>query len=177
MKKGFTLVEMLVVLAIFGTAMVVASDLFLRVTDTGRRVELLNRMQGEVRFALEKISREVRTGRIDYPAYGGPIGAPSAILRMRNAQGAAISFSFRDDTIRIVSGGSDEPLLGAGIIIDQASFYIDPPRDPFSRNAQGAFDADTHPRVTIAFRVRGTGLLENTQLLVQTTVSSRYYAR
>lgn len=176
-KKGFTLVEMLVVLAIFGTAMVVASDIFLRVSDTGRRVELLNRMQGDVRFALERIAQDVRLGRIDYDTYEGPIPAPATTLYLRDAQGNAVSFSFAGGELNITASGKTAALLSDNVTVESGSFYVSPASNPFARDASGKFLADAEPRVTMQLKIAGTGLLAHTKFDVQTTVSSRYYAR
>ncbi len=181
--QGFTLVELLVVLAIFGTAMVVIADIFIRINDTSRRVEFGNRIQGELRFAIERVTEAVRTGRIDYGAYGGTIPAGGGqALHLLDADGAALSFTLETNQLCpasspqclvMTSNGRSASLTPNGVEVEQVLFFVSPATDPFARDARGQFLSDEEPRVTIALRLAGAG----THLTVQTTISSRYYAR
>ena len=67
--QGFTLVEMLVVVAVFSIMMLVATNIFLIASKSSRKAASSQRVQGDVRFALEAIAREVRFGTIDYDCY------------------------------------------------------------------------------------------------------------
>ncbi|MBI3956434.1 MAG: type II secretion system protein [Candidatus Kerfeldbacteria bacterium] len=66
---GFTLVEILVVVAVFSITMLVAVNIFLITTRSSRRAALSQKIQGDVRFAVEAMAREVRYGTIDYDCY------------------------------------------------------------------------------------------------------------
>jgi len=54
-KSGFTLVEILVVLAIFATTTVVASGIFVTNTRAQRKVAEVQRAQGDARFTFEAL--------------------------------------------------------------------------------------------------------------------------
>src|SRR5439155_24546271 len=72
-ERGYTLIEMLTVLVIFGTVMSALMVLF--VQGTGAEVDMNNRFQAQqdARLALDKIRREVEC------ASAVPVSSPSAV--------------------------------------------------------------------------------------------------
>lgn len=64
-KKGFTLIEMIVSLAIFTVVALVAIGAFLRVLDANKKSINLKTTINNLNFALESLSREMRVGK-DY---------------------------------------------------------------------------------------------------------------
>lgn len=64
-KKGFTLIEMIVSLAIFTIVALVAIGAFLRVLDANKKSINLKTTINNLNFALESLSREMRVGK-DY---------------------------------------------------------------------------------------------------------------
>src|SRR3990167_3218613 len=149
LRRGFTLIEILVVLAIFSTTMVVAADLFLRINDTSRRVEFGNRIQVQLRETLEQIASEVRTGQIDYAVYGGSIPAgPLTSLKTVSDDGAKVEFVYgasdlcptlSPKCLRIVKNGAEANLTPNNINVTNVAFYLTPSENPFARNAQGDY--------------------------------------
>lgn len=71
-QKGFTLVEMIVSLAIFAIVAVVAVGALLKVTDANKKSQTLKTAINNLNFALESMSREMRVGA-NYAA-GSAIG-------------------------------------------------------------------------------------------------------
>ena len=61
-QKGFTLVEMIVSLAIFTVVAVVAVGALLKITDANRKSQTLKTAINNLNFALESMSREMRVG-------------------------------------------------------------------------------------------------------------------
>ena len=66
---GFSLMEIVVFLAIFSTTALIAVDLFLTITRVQRQVRNVQAVQTDARFALEAMGREIRIGAIDYDYY------------------------------------------------------------------------------------------------------------
>ncbi len=62
MKKGFTLIEVLVAIAIFSIVVMIAAGAFTRALQTQREVAALISAQSNGSLTLEQMSREVRTG-------------------------------------------------------------------------------------------------------------------
>jgi prepilin-type N-terminal cleavage/methylation domain-containing protein len=61
-QRGFTLVEIIVSLAIFTIVAVVAVGAFLKIIDANKQSQLLQTAMNNVNFALESIVREMRVG-------------------------------------------------------------------------------------------------------------------
>lgn len=70
-SSGFTLTEILIVVAIFALAMLIATNIFLLVSQSQRRATTQQKLQGDVRFALEAMARDIRFGTVDYGCYDG----------------------------------------------------------------------------------------------------------
>ncbi|MFA6391823.1 MAG: type II secretion system protein [Patescibacteria group bacterium] len=68
---GFSLMEMVVVLAVFSMTALMAVDLFVTVTNVQRQVRNLQVVQSDARFVMESIAREAQVGTIDYDFYRG----------------------------------------------------------------------------------------------------------
>lgn len=65
MKKinhGFTLVEMLVAITVFAVVTLIATGSVLKISDAYRRAQALEGVMNNLNFALETMTREVRTG-------------------------------------------------------------------------------------------------------------------
>ena len=60
--KGFTLIEMLVSVALFSIAMVLALGSLLSLSSADRKAESLKAAINNVNFALDSMSRDIRTG-------------------------------------------------------------------------------------------------------------------
>ncbi len=62
MKKGFTLIEIIVSLAIFTVVAVVAVGAFLKIIDANKKAQTLQTAMNNINFALESMVREIRVG-------------------------------------------------------------------------------------------------------------------
>ena len=68
MKKGFTLIELMVSVAIFSMVMVVALGALLTISASERKAETLKSVMTNLNFALDSMSRSIRTG-INYDGF------------------------------------------------------------------------------------------------------------
>ncbi|MBI2609849.1 type II secretion system protein [Candidatus Giovannonibacteria bacterium] len=62
MKKGFTLFEMIVAVGIFALVMVIALGTIFSILDAQRKAIALQTAYDNLRFAMESMSKEIRTG-------------------------------------------------------------------------------------------------------------------
>lgn len=107
---GFTLLEIVLVTAIFALTAVLAVDIFLVMTKLQRKTVTSQRLQGDARFVMELIAKDVRLGQIDYAFYDelvnfyhfpmenalGELVSPLPVLALRNAQGESIVYRRTD---------------------------------------------------------------------------------
>ena len=61
-KKGFSLIEMLVAVALFSAVMLMAVGALLALIDANRKAQALNSVMNNLNFALENMSRKIRVG-------------------------------------------------------------------------------------------------------------------
>lgn len=189
-KKGFTLVEMLIVLAIFSVVTVVIVDIFMMASKAQRRTLAVQKIQSDAQYSLEAMAREIRMDMIDYDYYGGTItAAPSPILALRDQDDNQIIFKKDSDNcppagtscliVSIDGGTTWESITSQGINVLDLKFYISPDVDPFVMNTGYTYDANMQPRVTIVLTTKGfLGRPEEQQTVsLQTTVSNRIYRR
>lgn len=103
-QKGFTLVEMIVSLAIFAVVSVVALGALLRITDANKKSQSLKTGINNLNFALESMSREMRVGANYYCDHAVPnFSTPSALSSGRSCNIVSIQDSTQDWYIAFTS--------------------------------------------------------------------------
>lgn len=178
MKKGFTLLEMIVSMGVFVIAVFLSVGSLLALTNAQKKALVLQSTQDNLRFALETIARDIRTG--DFYYCGSNVsdvpqipsrkdcssGSPS--LTFKNVSGNTITYQARNNRIQRKDGALNfEPLTSGDIVLGYLTFYV-----------IGSSDTDNfHPRVTIVAKgVSGSGSTRS-ELNLQTTVSQRTIQR
>ncbi|MFA6271802.1 MAG: type II secretion system protein [Patescibacteria group bacterium] len=68
---GYSLMEMVVVLAVFSMTALMAVNLFVTITNIQRQVRNVQAVQSDARFVMESVIREAQIGTIDYEFYRG----------------------------------------------------------------------------------------------------------
>lgn len=63
-QKGFTLVEMIVSLAVFTVVALIAVGALLKITDANKKSQTMKSVINNLNFALESMSREMRVGTV-----------------------------------------------------------------------------------------------------------------
>lgn len=193
--KGFTLVEMMVAVAIFATASVIITDLFLAFNRTQRRTESGQAIQSDARVMIATITDRIRSGEIDYAAYGSPIISPETVLRIIGNDGASYVIR-RSDTdfantvcpsvqstpcleISGDGGTTFSAMTSARLRVAGVQFYIDPPESPLTESSPGVYAYNIQPRVTMVIGLQGvsTQAAEQGTTFLQTTVSTRALLR
>lgn len=169
-NKGFTLVEMLVSIALFAIVLVITLGSIMTIVDVNRKSQSLTIVMNDLNFALENITRSVKTGDIQVADSNTPREL-YVIEDLKNQkrdvkyifEGGSIKRQVRDDNTepwgQAVSVTSDQ------IKIEDASFLI------YGSKVSGD---SRQPRVLIT--VSGTAMVGPTissKFHIQTTVSQR----
>jgi prepilin-type N-terminal cleavage/methylation domain-containing protein len=191
MQQGFSLIEVLVSLAIFTVVMVMAVGMLMVLIHANARAQNIQTVMVNISFALDSITREARTGSDFY--CGSPDQLPVSGSATSNCQNGGAAFSFNEggksltgntlpDSRRIgirVNNGVLERRLGYG---DGDGIYEDVDWSPITSDAvhitdlefyvTGATRGDTmSPTVTIY--IAGTaGAMDGSEgtFSIQTTV-------
>jgi len=193
--RGFTLMELLVVMSIFSTVVLIASDVFMISARTQRKIYGLERAQSDARYTMEAMAREIRTGAIDYAYYAsrGSFTQPDDELAL--LQSDLTSLRFRVSTastqsycptatlpclLVTVGGGTPAAITPKNVAVRTAKFYITPVTDPSVLDyATGLYASNIQPRVTIVLVLENVATVssEASTVYQQTTSVSRSYKR
>ena len=196
-KKGFTLLEMLVVLGIFSTVVASATDIFLMSSKAQRKVLAQEKVQADARFTLEVMAREARIDAIDYAYYAansGVVDLPENELAFIDPTNTPIRFKVSDAStqsvcpdndaakpclLAIINNGAPVAITPKDVIIRSAKFYITPQLDPNQYDTNiDAYVANDQPSVTMVLDVETNQVgTSKSVIYVQTTVSNRIYRR
>lgn len=195
-KKGFTLVEALVVLVTFSMLVVLISDIYVQTTRFGRSIVMRAKLQADARGSLEAIARAIRVSNFDYASWGGTLPSqPTEELRLVNpATGAASRIKLeRTDAacyndaqsypciVVSTDGGTNwTPLSPRGAKVDLLNFYATPATDPFAYDAEtGNYASDKFPHAVIVMKYHGIGkrTSEDWTYSLQTSITPRIYVR
>ncbi len=187
-QTGFTLMEVLVVLAVFSTISVAVTDLFMISTRAERRIGTEERMQADARTAIEQMARTMRGAAVAYDKLASPVPWPVDRLPLRLANGTLVEYYLSSNAAEC--GASPAPCLmiredenparaaalsTAGLTVTNLKFFIAPAQDPYAI-AGGAYAADDSPRVTFVIKVAPTAA-PGQSVTVQSTVTTRQYVR
>src|SRR3989344_3339435 len=74
--KGFTLLEMLIALAIFTIAVFIAVSTLFSITNVQKKIIAKQSAEDNLRFAFESMAKEIRTGKIFHCGTSGTLTSP-----------------------------------------------------------------------------------------------------
>ena len=174
-KKGFTLIEVLVALAIFSVVVTISTDLFMTYQRLQRKTEAMQELNGAARNIMERIVREARENEINYG--GEELAWPATTLSLKDFEDKPIIFQQVEKDLQISVDNQSASLLPKGVQLKDLKFYIMPRKNPFQFDTTD-YLSHAQPFVFISMTLEKTGaqLTENTVTL-QTAVSNRIYKR
>ena len=168
-SRGFTLIEMIVAVALFSIVMLVSVGALLSLVAANRKAQALQSVMNNLNIALDGMVRSIRMGS-DYDGSQGCSGngtpypqdctEGTTILSIKSFNGDTWIYSYDPETKRIYraeAGGpaGGYPLTAPVVTIDSLSFYV-------VGTARGLADADrVQPKVVIV--VRGSAGVESTK--------------
>jgi len=171
-RLGFTLIEVIVALSLFTTVMVISVSSLIGLTDAQKRSEVLRQTMDNIDFAMENISRLIRTGNTYHCGSGGVLTEPADCVTGENyiafegVSGSTIIFTIQNGQIQKSSNGGASFLgiTDPNVNINTMKFYV----------IGSAPDDNIQPRVLIV--VGGSVQVKNetpSSFHLQTTVSER----
>lgn len=155
-KKGFILIELVVAVALFSFAIIIALSLFMTGIKGQRRIIANQNIQESARYILEFMAKEIRMSEIT--------GTTSSTLNLKRASGEIVSYSFAGTNINRIDSLNSGPINSNDVLITGS----------FSVVGLGEGDG-IQPKVTMAMKIQNISLRaeENSNLEIQTTVSIR----
>lgn len=153
-KKGFTLIEMLVVLSLFTSVILIATNIYMSVTQIQTRVASLQKVQEDIRFTMESMAQSIRLGKINYDFYLDPnddddytdaidlhheATTPVDILALIDQTGNYIFYRKSSDKLQFCNGtlsncgladGDWQDITPKGVEVKVLNIIITPSADP-----------------------------------------------
>jgi len=158
-NKGFSLIEILVSIAIFSVVMVTAAGALLATIDANHKAQAIQLAMNNLGFALESMSRVIREGNSYYAN-----GVSSSFSFKRTSDNKIVSYSLSGDKIMRKEGTDPEQAITAsGVKVTKLTFYV-----------SGSSDSQKRAMVTIVIQgTAGETAKVQTPFNLQTTLSQR----
>jgi prepilin-type N-terminal cleavage/methylation domain-containing protein len=180
-NRGFTLIEMLVSTAIFAMVMVIALGALLAMSESDRRAQTINTIANNLNFALDSMSRSVRTGfGYNCGSVNGHdcnLGASSFYFTDSNGRAVAYQLDTTSSATcgqtgsigcieRSINNGAWAPITAPEVVITNLTFYL-----------IGSVSGDTlQPKLTITVNGYALGSANKpVNFNLQTSVTQRIY--
>lgn len=193
-QTGFTLVEVLVVVAIFSVVVVSVINLFLLGSRAQRRVEGREAVASAARSVIETMARDVRNGGVDYGRYQSSsidLTQPTDVLHLK--QGKRWYTQSTDgcldaqSTPCVVLTEATDPnsqettasITPRNMMVETFQVRVSPAISSVDINpATGQYPSDVAQVITILLTLRATaGPAAGELVTVQTSVAPRLYVR
>lgn len=118
-SQGFSLLELLIYVAILSGLMVVVSDSFISLSRARGQAEARNEVNAAIRFAAERIRQDLKgTSAVTTPILGTP-----ATTLQATVSGTTILYDTLAGQLRRTEGaGSPVPVSGTNVFVDTTTF-------------------------------------------------------
>ncbi len=182
-KKGVTLLEITVAVAIFSVVMLSATEIFRMVIEGQRNAIASQNVQESMRYAFETMAKEIRTAIASNndceSLFNPPAGATNKvfntttnsegdILYFKNKDGDCVAYYLEDETLKVIRESNIASTTPGKIKITNLDFKV-------TDDLIGAFHS-LQPLVTMKMDIEAAGKEMHKQTMkMQTTISSRYY--
>jgi prepilin-type N-terminal cleavage/methylation domain-containing protein len=195
--KGFTLIELMVSVAIFSVVMTTALGSLLAISNADRKAETLKTVMDNMSFALEGMSRSVRTGVNYHCTQSGVLTSPSpdsdcsttasSYLTFLAVDGSQMTYSLDSVASHCGQTGTGgcimRRVVGAGGASDSGTLQITAPEIVvtnlwfYVQGAQRVSDGDTkQPRVNMMLNgYVNIGASASSTFNLQSTMTQRIY--
>jgi prepilin-type N-terminal cleavage/methylation domain-containing protein len=191
-ENGFSLIELLVSVAIFSVLIVIIMSIFQSSIKAQHNATAAQNVQESMRFALELMSKEIRSakqvydkntltddcigsesydgyaiGKKVYNVYDGSGASEGRVFYFKNKNNECVYYFVRADRLYINRGGTELPISP-----DELKVYnfdvsiIDDEINQFH---------GIQPRMTMTMTIEMNDPTDKNKMILQTTISSRYY--
>lgn len=161
--QGFTLVELVVAIAVFATVVTLVSSIF--VSSVGSQRKNINNQDvlDNGRYVLETMGRAIRQGIITQP----PSDATQSTIQLNHPTKGVVVYQLDNGQVKETSGGNTTTLSSSNVTVQKLTFAV---------QGNSAPPSDTNqPRVTISISIKSTQSTSGTDSIInlQTTVTPR----
>ncbi len=170
-NRGFSLIEIMVSLAVFSIVVLVAAGALLSIIDGARKTQALKSVINNLNFAMEDISRNLRVGTVYHCDEGSlprdtakscPSGAFSIVFKPY--KGGLATYRFKDGHIELDDGINSVAITAPEVVITNTKFIV---------TGTDAGD-NKQPKILMTIQgYAGVKLRDQTNFNLQTTITQR----
>lgn len=163
LKKGFTLIEVIVSVSIFVVVMMIAVGAVLNAVEANRKAQSMNVVINNVNLAFESMIRDLRTGK----GYGN---CGSDCVSFEDKNGNDVQYSVNEsDGLRYIEKSGESGVLGTGAITSEEVSFDDGGVSFIVQSGDGMPER-------ILLRIKGSAGIGKTksEFNVQTLITSRF---
>lgn len=142
-SRGFTLVELIVSVALFSVVMLIAGAAFLTLIDLDRRARATNDVVTNLSYVTDAMARSIRTGT-DYNCGGGDCPTGRDSFSFVDADGRNVSYARSGTSVRQCIGSNCMAITDPRVQVQRLDFYV-----------RGTSATDSR-QPTVIFTLRGT---------------------
>lgn len=122
-SRGYTLIELIVAVGLFAIVMLLASGAYLTMIGLNRQVQGISAGVDNLAFALESMTRDIRTGS-NYSCGGvGDCASGGSSFSMKNSNGISVSYALSGSAIQKTTNGVQSALTDPSVTITSLTFY------------------------------------------------------
>lgn len=174
-QSGFTLIEVLVSVAIFSIAISVIATVFFNTNNLQQRTKNLQQVQNEGRYILDKLAKEIRAREIDET-----LSNNQYLFFKEDEFGEVLEFFYDSNSQNLIISSKigqqdalSAPLNSKSIAISDVDFSI----LPSTSNPELSPDDFRQPMVIIRLVLKNRSGFERyyQELRLQTAISSKFY--
>lgn len=156
-NKGFTLVELIIAIAVFGFLIVSVTNVGISIIKSQRKAFALQEVQESARYVLETMAKEIRTSEVNTSA-----GSGLDTLNITNADSETLDYAFNDIDKTLER---DEEAITPDDIEVIGAFYV---RKNYSPEQVAV-------TVVLKIQAEGSKTEEQAEIYLQNTISPRAY--
>lgn len=156
-ERGLTMIELIVAVGIFGLVIGMTVSIFVLALASQRRIIALRNTEDNVRFAIEAMAREIKTGK-NFNGGGSSVS-------FTNAKGEAVIYRLNSNVVEKSSDGgvNYSAVTGTETTVNYLNFYL----------MGSAIGDGLEPRITVTIGVTSSVGNQTANLKIQTTLSER----
>ena len=170
MKKGFTLIELMVAISIFVIIMTISMGSIISVFEANRKSRTIKTVLNNLNLAVESMSKEMRFGKNYHCGDEGTLTEPEncpggdTLMSFLSSDDVQITYRFYEQRIeKQIDDGGYIPVTAPEIVIDDLVFYT-----------LGSGTDDTlQPKVVIKIKSHAGSGKAQSNFTLQTLVSQR----
>lgn len=158
-NKGFTLIELIIALAIFSLVIVSMASIAVSMIKSQRKTFTMQNIQEPARYILESMSKEIRMSEINW------VSGDNLTLNITNDKNENVDYRFIADRLRRQVDGSGWQNLSPITLELTGSFYI----------SKSSFPDRAIVTVTMQIKSTETKAEKQAEIYLQSTISQRSY--